>query len=151
MDSDDIMEKLRAVVLGMSDHQLSLIGVTVERPDDGWQWLQSAFVEALNGEGRIRAARGMETADLYRGQYSIGISRTFLMALSNIVKRELAIDTIRTLEAEIARLRDILRRLKDFDGWDGTYHAGEALDAKKDARVALASEVLDRNNGPAGA
>lgn len=41
-------------------------------------------------------------------------------------------------KAEIARCHDVLRRLRDFDGWDGTFHGGHALDAKNDARAILA-------------
>lgn len=44
---------------------------------------------------------------------------------------------IQSRDEEIARLLDILKRLRDFDGWDGTFHAGEAFEARRDGRAAL--------------
>lgn len=51
------------------------------------------------------------------------------------------------LVAENARLRDelnqyrhVMERLRDFDGWVGTYHAGHAYDAKQDALALLGAK-----------
>lgn len=41
------------------------------------------------------------------------------------------------LRDELRKCHDVLRRLRDFDGWDGTYHAGHALDARNDGRAIL--------------
>ena len=37
------------------------------------------------------------------------------------------------LRSELNKVRGILERLRDFDGWHGTFHAGHAYDAKQDA------------------
>lgn len=37
------------------------------------------------------------------------------------------------LRSELNKVRGILERLRDFDGWQGTFHAGHAYDAKQDA------------------
>lgn len=43
----------------------------------------------------------------------------------------------RELREAVRKCHDVLRRLRDFDGWDGTYHSGHAFDAKQDARAIL--------------
>lgn len=41
------------------------------------------------------------------------------------------------LRDELRKCHDVLRRLRDFDGWHGTYHSGHAFDAKLDACAIL--------------
>jgi hypothetical protein len=59
------------------------------------------------------------------------------------------LDTLRAdLTATKARLAEacrIMERLRDFDGWNGTFHAGHALDARDDGKAFLAKQ--EASNG----
>lgn len=87
---EDPLNQLRSVLTNLSDEQLASIGVTLERDDGDWEWLKDAFVNALENEGRWRAAKVLRSIDLRTSpQYSIGLSRSFLVSLNAIIRAEL--------------------------------------------------------------
>lgn len=85
-DSKELLDQLRSVLHNLSDHQLSLIGVSLERQNDDWLWLRDAFAEALFADGRDRAARSLQDHGLENGSYSMAISKSFLLRLLPILR-----------------------------------------------------------------
>jgi hypothetical protein len=84
---DDPMGDLRKLLLSFDANQLAALGVTLDRTPD-WEWLREMFVAALKAEGRDRASRGLQQADLNFQTYSIGISRGFMGRLARMIEAE---------------------------------------------------------------
>lgn len=90
MSDADLMAQLRDVMLGMTDSQLSTIGVTIDRTvtDDG-EWMVEAFIETLNRQGRDRAAKSLAKSTGSSGAYTLALDRQFFGILATVVRMRL--------------------------------------------------------------